>query len=58
MLKKGAIHQVQTIQGEFLSNIFLVSKKYAVKVDIKDAYFGILLHKDTRKFIEFGGKEI
>ena len=27
MLKKGAIHQMQTTQGKFLSNIFLVLKE-------------------------------
>ena len=90
-LKKGAIHHGQTTQVEFLSNIFLVSKKdggnrlvvnmkylntfisyqnfkmegvhlikdlfqkndFMIKVDLKDAYFSIPLHKDARKFMRF-----
>ena len=90
-LKKGTIHHGQTTQVEFLSNIFLVSKKdggnrlvvnmkylntfisyqnfkmegvhlikdlfqkndFMIKVDLKDAYFSIPLHKDTRKFMRF-----
>ena len=90
-LKKGAIRHGQTTQVEFLSNIFLVSKKdggnrlvvnmkylntfisyqnfkmegvhlikdlfqkndFMIKVDLKDAYFSIPLHKDTRKFMRF-----
>ena len=91
MLKKGAIQQVQSVKGEYLSNLFLVSKKdggnrpvvnlkhlnkfipyqhfkmegihllkdllqeedYMIKIDLNDAYFGVPLHKQARKYVRF-----
>ena len=93
MSKKGAIHQVQTTKAEFLSNIFLFSKKdggnepvinlnylnsfipyqrfkmegvhlikdlqvndFKIRIDLKEAYFGMPLHKDTKKSIMFNSE--
>ena len=91
MLRKGAIQQVKSEPGEFLSNLFLVNKKdgghqpvinlkflnsfipyqhfkmegmhlikdllqehdFLIKIDLKDAYFGIPLDKSSRKYIRF-----
>ena len=90
MLRKDAIQQVKSKPGEFLSNLFLVSKKdgghrpvinpkfrnsfipyqhfrmevmhlikdlllkhFLIKVDLKDAYFGITLDESSRKYIRF-----
>ena len=91
MLRKGAIQQVKSKPGGFLSNLFLVNKKdrghrpvinlkflnsfipyqhskmegmhlikdllqkhdFLIKIDLKDAYFGILLDKSSRKYIRF-----
>ena len=91
MLGKGIIQQVKPEPGEFLSNLFLVSKKdgghllvinlkylnslipyqhfkiegmhlikdlvqehnFLIKIDLKDAYFGIPLDKSSRKYIRF-----
>ena len=89
MLRKGAIQQVKSEPGEFLSNLFLVNKKagghrpvinikflnslipyqhfkmegmhfikdllqehdFLIKIDLKGAYFGILLDESSRKYI-------
>ena len=91
MFKKGAIQQVKSEPGEFLSKLFLVNKKngghppvinlkflngiipyqhfkmewmhlikdplqehdFLIKIDLKDAYFGIPLDKSSRKYIRF-----
>ena len=95
MLRKGAIQQVKSKPGGFLSNLFLVNKKdrghrpvinlkflnsfmpyqhskmegmhlikdllqkhdFLIKIDLKDAYFGILLDKSSRKYIRFQWEE-
>ena len=94
MFKKGAIQQVKSEPGEFLSKLFLVNKKngghppvinlkflngiipyqhfkmewmhlikdplqehdFLIKIDLKDAYFGIPLDKSSRKCIRFQWK--
>ena len=91
MLEKGSISKVCHSKGEFLSSLFLISKKggvnrpvinlkdlnqvilykyfkmeglhclkyvlqkgdYMCKADLKDAYFSVSLHKDSRKLVWF-----
>ena len=91
MLRKGAIQQVKSEPGKFLSNLFLVNKSdgghrpvinlkflnsfipyqhfkmegmhlikdllqerdFLIKIDLKDAYFGIPLEKSSRKYVRF-----
>ena len=91
MLEKGSISKVCHSKGEFLSSLFLISKKggvnrpvinlkdlnrvilykyfkmeglhclkyvlqkgdYMCKVDLKDAYLKVPLHKDSRKLVRF-----
>ena len=91
MLEKGSISKVCHSKGEFLSSLFLISKKggvnrpvinlkdlnrvilykyfkmeglhclkyvlqkgdYMCKVDLKDAYLRVPLHKDSRKLVRF-----
>ena len=50
MLRKGAIQQVKSEPGKFLSNLFLVNKKdllqennFLIRMDLQDAHFGIPL---------------
>ena len=96
LLWKGAIQQVKSDPGEFLSNLFLESKNYGghrsvinlkllnsfipyqhfkmegihlikeilqehdflIKIDLKNAYFGIPLNKKSKNKFVFNGKEI
>ena len=96
MLWKGAIQQVKSDPGEFLSNLFLESKNdgghrsvinlkllnsfipyqhfkmegihlikeilqehdFLIKIDLKNAYFGIPLNKKSKNIFVFNGKEI
>ena len=91
MLEKSSISKVGHSKGEFLSSLFLISKKgggnqpvinlkdlnrfaphkhfkmeglhclkyvlqkggYMCKVDLKEAYFSVPLHKDSRKLVRF-----
>ena len=91
MLEKGSILKVCHSKGEFLSSLFLISKKggtnrpvtnlkdlnwfipykhfkmeglhclkcvlqkgdYMCKIDLKDTYFSVLLHKDSRELVQF-----
>ena len=85
MLRKGAIQQVKSEPGEFLSNLFLLNLKFLnsfipyqhfkmegthlikdllqehdflIKIDLKDAYFGIPLDKAQENIFVFSEKEI
>lgn len=95
LLRKGAISQVNTEIGQFISTIFLTEKRNGkqrpiinlknlnffivyekfkmenlkelkdllkegdlmMKLDMKDAYFNLLLHQNYRKFVRFTWKE-
>ena len=66
MLQEGSILEVYYSKGEFLSSLFLVTKKfegngegfalsgiYMCKIGLKDAYCSVLLHKDSQKVARF-----